>query len=148
MLVSNYFYSRGEILKKYEVFLDTSSAPDAERLARAAPAARTAHGLQLRPPPPLPSHEAPTTSFAAERQLLRSRLMVEMQRVAKVLAKESAPRGAEELLRAAAWGELRSLRHVELDMESKEELCGWTAWHSAAAHGQEKAPPLALMSLN
>ena len=88
------------MLKKYEVYLDTSSAPEAERLARRAPEAHAADGLQqLRPPPPLPSHEAPTESFPEERRLLRARLMAEMQRVAKAL--ESSAKG--EALRAAAW---------------------------------------------
>eukprot|EP00434_Breviolum_minutum_P021593 symbB.v1.2.019059.t1/scaffold1539.1/size115239/8 len=134
-----------EILKKYEVYLENSRAtPDQMlRAAATAPGAQlAAQRIQRQKPLPLPSHEAPSDSFGEERRLLRSRLMEEMQKVAQVLAQESKTNeGHEEVLRAAAWGEVRSLREL-LKMEHLqmlEELCGWTAWHSAAAHGQEKA---------
>eukprot|EP00913_Durusdinium_trenchii_P001028 g946.t1 len=65
----------------------------------------------------------------------------EMQQVAEVLARPEPKKsaGPEELLRAAAWGELRTLKELlSVPMEATEELCGWTVWHSAAAHGQDK----------
>lgn len=135
-----------EILKKYEVYLENSRA-NPEALHRAAlrhglsvPAAQhAAQQMQRQKPLPLPSHEEATESFAEERRLLRARLMEEMQKVAQVLAEESKSEGHEELLRAAAWGEERTLRELlGLQLAMRQDLCGWTAWHSAAAHGQEK----------
>ncbi|CAE8612218.1 unnamed protein product, partial [Polarella glacialis] len=118
--------------------------------------ATTASLLQLRPPPPLPSREPQTSSFVEERQLLRKRLVAEMQQVASMLASEDGigkqDDVQEELLRAAAWGELRSLQELlssavgsrAASAPSKPSLCNWTAWHSAAAHGQ--APVLEFLA--
>ncbi|CAK9008202.1 unnamed protein product [Durusdinium trenchii] len=124
-------------------YLENSGSPSqlrrAAQLATAPSLASAAQQMQRRPQLPLPSHER--EAFGEERQLLRSRLMTEMQQVAEVLARPEPKKsaGPEELLRAAAWGELRTLKELlSVPMEATEELCGWTVWHSAAAHGQDK----------
>ncbi|CAJ1407568.1 unnamed protein product [Effrenium voratum] len=141
-----------ELLKKYEVYLERYSQDSTPGLlesavqASAPAAALSAAQMQRRPPPPLPNHETRSASFSQERQLLRSRLVEEMHKVAAVLANDATmPRGEaqacqhEEMLRAAAWGELRTLQEILRQKPAyNERLCGWTAWHSAAAHGQEK----------
>ncbi|CAJ1358771.1 unnamed protein product [Effrenium voratum] len=112
-----------ELLKKYEVYLERYSQDSTPGLlesavqASAPAAALSAAQMQRRPPPPLPNHETRSASFSQERQLLRSRLVEEMHKVAAVLANDATmPRGEaqacqhEEMLRAAAWGELRTLQ--------------------------------------
>eukprot|EP00933_Yihiella_yeosuensis_P046591 TRINITY_DN42166_c0_g1_i1.p1 TRINITY_DN42166_c0_g1~~TRINITY_DN42166_c0_g1_i1.p1 ORF type:complete len:939 (-),score=211.99 TRINITY_DN42166_c0_g1_i1:21-2663(-) len=152
-----------ELLSKYEVGLAErrGEKPPSASVAKGSNAtgtpaagatpslsASTAALLQRRPPPELPKHELPTSSFAEERQLLRSRLAEEMQQVASVLVNEASRDGQkepahEELLRAAAWGEVATVQELlQLARDSSTNaagsalLCKWTAWHSAAAHGQ------------
>ncbi|CAE6960772.1 unnamed protein product [Symbiodinium natans] len=115
-----------ELVKRYEACLmgdpsEASAGAVGGGLAASTPSAMAAP-LQRRPPPPLPSHEPASSSFAQERQLLRSRLNDEMQKVAAILASDSTMPSAgyptsqdcqrEELLRAAAWGEVRTVKEL------------------------------------
>lgn len=142
-----------ELVKRYEEALmgDPSKAPgDSTGSIAASTPSAVAAPLQRRPPPPLPSHEPASSSFAQERLLLRSRLNEEMQKVAAILANDSTMPSAgyptqdcqrEELLRAAAWGETRSIKELLSAGagSSSSALRGWTAWHAAAAHAQDRA---------
>eukprot|EP00439_Symbiodinium_sp_Y106_P087303 s29_g44.t2 len=120
-----------ELVTRYEEALmgDPSKAPsDSTGSIAASTPSAVAAPLQRRPPPPLPSHEPASSSFAQERLLLRSRLNEEMQKVAAILANDSTMPSAgyptqdcqrEELLRAAAWGETRSIKESSVVLEGR-----------------------------